>query len=138
MTRIGIAALTTALLLAGISCDSTHAPSHAPAAACDSCDQSACPSPPATAKIEVPTTGVRSIVLPAIETELPPGPGRLTVMLTCTACHSQRYVMMQPNFPRKTWAAEVDKMKKVYGAPIQEEQVEPIVNYLVSVRGNGK
>ena len=46
--------------------------------------------------------------------------------------------MMQPNFPRKTWIAEVDKMKKVYGAPIQDEQVEPMVNYLVSIRGNGK
>jgi cytochrome c5 len=90
------------------------------------------------AKVEVPTTGARSITLPTIETELPPGPGKVTVISTCTLCHSQRYVLMQPNFPRKTWIAEVDKMKKVYGAPIQDEQVEPIVNYLTSIRGNGQ
>jgi hypothetical protein len=127
MTRIATTTLTAALLLSGVCCDCASPP-----------PQNAGPAVPVIAKIEVPTTGVRTIALPAMEIELPPGSGRLTVMATCTACHSQRYVMMQPNFPRKTWIAEVDKMKKVYGAPIQDEQVEPIVNYLVSIRGNGK
>ena len=47
-------------------------------------------------------------------------------------------VSRQPNFSKKKWTEEVDKMKKVYGAPIQDEQVEPIVNYLVAIRGNGQ
>ena len=93
-------------------------------------------SPPA--HVDVPTTGVRSITLPTIETDLPPGPGKLTLVSACTICHSPRYVTMQPNFSKKKWTEEVDKMKKVYGAPIQDEQVEPIVNYLVAIRGNGQ
>ncbi len=99
--------------------------------------------PPATASSttaasDIPTTGVRSIKMPVIQTDLPNGPGKATVMSTCTICHTQRYVLMQPAFPRKTWIAEVEKMKKAYGAPVLDEQVEPIVNYLVSIRGNGQ
>ncbi len=90
-------------------------------------------------KIEIPTTGVRSITLPAIDMPtMPSEPGQATFMSACMLCHSPRYVLMQPPFPKKTWVAEVDKMKKVYGAPILDEQVEPLVNYLVAIRGNGQ
>jgi hypothetical protein len=92
----------------------------------------------APAHVDVPTSGVHSITLPTIDTDLPPGPGKLTLVSACTICHSPRYVTMQPNFSKKKWTEEVDKMKKVYGAPIQDEQVEPIVNYLVAIRGNGQ
>jgi len=121
--------ITTAavIFLANMSCESAKPDPQTPA-----------PSATKPAKVEVPTTGVRSITLPTMQTDLPPGPGMATVISTCTLCHSQRYVLTQPKFPKKTWIAEVDKMKKVYGAPIQDEQVEPIVNYLVSIRGNGK
>lgn len=132
MNRLAITVLAAGAFFSGISCQAEIS-SPDPSAA------TTCAIPQTVpAKVEIPTTGVRSITLPAIETELPPGPGKLTVMSTCTLCHSQRYVMMQPNFPRKTWIAEVDKMKKVYGATILDEQVEPIVNYLVSIRGNGQ
>jgi hypothetical protein len=121
-----------ALAATTISCQTTKAPT-----ACDACD--ACEVPATKpAALDLPTTGVRAITLPVIETELPPGPGKLTLVSACTLCHSQRYVTMQPSFSKKKWTEEVDKMKKVYGAPIQDEQVEPIVNYLVAIRGNGQ
>ena len=69
---------------------------------------------------------------------MPTGPGYVTFSSICLTCHTPRYVLIQPVFPRKTWVAEVEKMKKVYGAPITDEQVEPVVNYLVSIRGNGQ
>jgi mono/diheme cytochrome c family protein len=78
---------------------------------------------------------VKSIELPTITTELPPGPGRDTVAVSCILCHSPRYITGQPPFKRAVWVAEVDKMRKVYGAPIEEAQVAEIVDYLVAIRG---
>ena len=46
-----------------------------------------------------------------------------------------RYALEQPPLPRKTWEAEVDKMRKTYGAPVADEDVPAIVAYLVAVRG---
>ena len=94
--------------------------------------------PPSPATRGVPITGIRSITLPQINTAMPAGPGQAIFAGNCTICHTPRYVLMQPPFPRKTWQAEVEKMKKVYGAPLADEQIPPIVDYLVSVRGNGK
>ena len=83
-----------------------------------------------------PTTNpIKSIDLPQMPVDLPEGPGRATVMGSCIICHSPRYITMQPFFPRKTWEAQVDKMRKVYGAPIADASVPDIVNYLMSVRG---
>ena len=78
---------------------------------------------------------VRSIVLPQLAPDLPPGPGREAVNSACVICHSTRYITMQPLFPRKTWLAEVEKMRKVFGAPVSDPQAAEIVEYLVSVRG---
>src|ERR1700733_6790751 len=67
--------------------------------------------------------------------DLPPGPGQDVFATQCVICHSPRYVINQPAFPRKTWTAEVHKMVKCYGAPIVPEQKREIVNYLVSWHG---
>jgi cytochrome c5 len=78
-----------------------------------------------------------SIVLPTIQTELPPGPkaGRDTVSTVCAFCHSTRYILNQPPFPRHTWVNEVQKMRTTFGAPIADQQVPEIVDYLMSIRG---
>jgi sulfite dehydrogenase (cytochrome) subunit B len=87
----------------------------------------------------MPTTNpIKSIDLPQIALELPDGPGKTTVMGSCILCHSPRYITMQPFFPRKTWEAQVDKMRKVFGAPIADASVPDIVNYLMSVRGKAE
>lgn len=93
---------------------------------------------PSNKPVEVPTTGVHSIKLPTIETTLPDGPNKGNLIAACTLCHTHRYILMQPNFPRKTWIAEVEKMKKVYGAPIADDMIPVLVDYLVAIRGNGK
>ena len=49
----------------------------------------------------------------------------------CLICHSVEYVTMQPPMPRAFWKGSVQKMQQKYGAPIPEEQVEPVVDYLV-------
>src|SRR5712691_9858886 len=53
----------------------------------------------------------------------------------CLVCHSVEYVSTQPPMPRTFWKSSVQKMQQKYGAPIPEEQVEPLVDYLVKNYG---
>jgi hypothetical protein len=78
---------------------------------------------------------VHTLRLPGDDVVLPDGPGRDRVTSACVACHTPRYVLDQPPLPRKTWEAEVDKMRKTYGAPVAEQDVPAIVDYLVAIRG---
>jgi len=64
-----------------------------------------------------------------------PGPNLDVVQNNCTACHSADYISTQPRgekFKTDFWQAEVTKMIKVYGAPIDEADVGKIVDYLAS------
>ena len=80
----------------------------------------------------------KEITLPQVESKLPDGPGRQAVEQGCVICHSTRYITMQPAaFSKEAWAASVDKMRKVFGAPVTNEQAATIVDYLVAVRGTG-
>jgi mono/diheme cytochrome c family protein len=78
---------------------------------------------------------VKEIDLEYHSPDLPPGPGQDVFATQCVICHSARYVLNQPAFPRKTWTAEVHKMVKGYGAPIVPEQEKEIVDYLVTWHG---
>src|SRR4051812_4219686 len=87
------------------------------------------------AKTPAAAGGVHEIKLPAMPVELPPGPGRETVTVTCVICHTTRYITIQPRFSRVAWTAEVDKMRKTFGAPLTDAQAAEVVNYLVAIRG---
>lgn len=78
---------------------------------------------------------VKVIELEYHQPDLPPGPGHDQFAAQCVICHSPRYVLDQPIFPRKTWTAEVQKMVKAYGAMIAPEEQTEIVNYLVYWHG---
>ena len=58
------------------------------------------------------------------------GPGADVVNNNCLACHSVGMVLTQPPLSRQTWEAEVAKMRNVFKAPIANEDVTPIVDYL--------
>src|ERR1700694_3328791 len=71
--------------------------------------------------------------LPNETARFKPGPNLEVVQNNCTACHSADYVQTQPRgakFKEDFWRAEVTKMIKVYGAPIDEADVGKIVEYL--------
>ncbi|HEY6460008.1 MAG TPA: hypothetical protein VIY73_07640, partial [Polyangiaceae bacterium] len=56
-----------------------------------------------------PDPRIHSVTLPDLpEPDLPDAPGRATLTGACSTCHTLRYVLDQPPFPRHTWAAEVD------------------------------
>lgn len=77
----------------------------------------------------------KSIELPHYPPDFPPGEGKDLFISRCGVCHSLRYVTMQPDFPKKTWAKEVDKMIKTYGAHIDKKEAEAIIEYLNSIKG---
>jgi hypothetical protein len=76
-----------------------------------------------------------SYQLPEETAAFGPGPNQDAVLGNCAACHSADYIKTQPqgaSFKKDFWQAEVTKMIKVYGAPIDEADVSKIVDYLVA------
>jgi sulfite dehydrogenase (cytochrome) subunit B len=66
---------------------------------------------------------------------LKPGPNLEAAQNNCTGCHSSDYINTQPrNVKSKKdfWQAEVTKMIKVYGAPIDDADIPKIVEYLAA------
>ena len=71
--------------------------------------------------------------LPQETTTLRPGPGDETAII-CLACHSADYMSTQPpGKGRAFWDAEVQKMIKVYQAPISSGDAAVIADYLAAV-----
>lgn len=69
--------------------------------------------------------------------QLKQAPGLDRVEANCTACHSLDYVLMNSPFPNAAlWDAEVNKMIKAFGAPIDESDAKAIKEYLVKNYGS--
>ena len=86
-------------------------------------------------------TGPASVAAAPVNYKIPdevaafkPGPNLEVVQGNCTACHSADYINTQPPMKDKKtfWQAEVTKMIKVYGAPIEDADVGKIVDYLAA------
>ena len=72
-----------------------------------------------------------SYALPEETAAFRPGPGVEAAQSNCASCHSADYVNTQP--PKQGpafWEAEVTKMIKVYGAPIDDADAKTIAEYL--------
>ena len=66
------------------------------------------------------------------------GAGRDVVEGYCSACHSLDYARQNALFlNRQGWEAEVNKMIKVYGAPIEPGNAKIIIDYLAANYGSG-
>lgn len=86
-------------------------------------------------------TGIGAATAASVNYQLPdevaafkPGPNLEIVQGNCGACHSADYIKTQPPMKDKKafWQAEVTKMIKVYGAPIDDADVGKIVDYLAT------
>ncbi len=90
----------------------------------------------AAAALNLATAGAAPISyqLPEETAAFKPGPNLDVVKNNCTGCHSADYIDTQPRVEKKKdfWQAEVTKMIKVYGAPINEADVGKIVEYLAA------
>jgi mono/diheme cytochrome c family protein len=64
---------------------------------------------------------------------LKPGPGQDAVAASCSVCHTLDYIRMNSVFlTPDAWKAEVVKMREAYGAPIDDDTANIIVNYLAA------
>ena len=64
-------------------------------------------------------------------------PGYNLALQNCMTCHSAQYVATQPpTSPRAYWEATVKKMKKPFGAPLKDEDMPAIIDYLVKTYGS--
>jgi len=64
-----------------------------------------------------------------------PGPGVESAQRNCLTCHSSAYVSTQPALTKAQWTGEVTKMRAVYGAPIPDDQIAPLADYLAATYG---
>jgi sulfite dehydrogenase (cytochrome) subunit B len=76
-----------------------------------------------------------AIALPAFAQEKPvelkKAAGLEKVEANCSGCHSLDYIVMNSPFPGAAlWDAEVTKMIKAFGAPIDEADAKVIADYL--------
>ena len=76
-----------------------------------------------------------SVDLPPGDRMFPNGPGADAINNNCLACHSAGMVLNQPALSKAEWQAEVDKMRTAYKAPIDPKDVDAILDYLVSIKG---
>ncbi|BAL24823.1 sulfite dehydrogenase (cytochrome) subunit [Azoarcus sp. KH32C] len=97
------------------------------------------------ASVLVLATSLSAFAANALEIALPPDTatykqsdlsGYRLAQQNCLICHSAQYVAYQPpSSPRGYWDATVKKMKKVFGAPVADEDIPEIVDYLVKTYG---
>lgn len=91
----------------------------------------------AYAQSVVTTPTQKKITLPPERIDLKPGPGMDKTVASCAICHSTDYITMQPKMTKAQWTAEVNKMIKVYGAPINADDAKVVSDYLAANYGSG-
>jgi sulfite dehydrogenase (cytochrome) subunit B len=85
--------------------------------------------------------GAKDLQLPPDTVQLTPSPlpGYAKAQANCTMCHSAEYMLYQPpSAARPYWDAMVHRMKTVFKAPIADEDMPAIVDYLAATYGNQK
>ncbi len=83
----------------------------------------------------------RTVTLPAETAKLKESilPGYMIAQQKCAICHSADYINLQPpGMALKQWTAEVTKMQHAYGAPITDDDIKLIGQYLAVTYGNEK
>jgi mono/diheme cytochrome c family protein len=75
------------------------------------------------------------VEFPASDEPFPPGNGADIATSQCLTCHSAEMVLTQPPLKKDEWRAEIMKMRSAYGAPIPEDQVDGLAEYLKNING---
>lgn len=83
---------------------------------------------------------VAGVTLNSVEVTFPqsdrlfPGENADAINSNCLTCHSASMIFNQPQLSKAAWEEEVTKMRKAYGAPVPDESVSAIVDYLAGLR----
>jgi len=73
--------------------------------------------------------------LPGSDESFPRGVGADVAASQCLICHSAGMVLRQPPLTKDEWRAEIMKMRSAYGAPIPDDQVDGLSEYLQRISG---
>ena len=87
----------------------------------------------------VSRAGSKTMALPPDVVQLKASalPGYAKAQANCVACHSAEYMQYQPpTAPRPYWDAMVKRMKTVFKAPIDDNDMPAIIDYLAKTYGN--
>ncbi|GLS45684.1 cytochrome c [Methylobacterium brachythecii] len=76
----------------------------------------------------------QKIELPQSERMFPGGPEAEAINNNCLACHSAGMVLTQPKLTKAQWTETVNKMAKVYHAPVAPEDSAAIIDYLTNLK----
>ena len=69
--------------------------------------------------------------------QLKDAPDASMVVSKCSICHSVEYIQMNAPFMKRAgWEAEVRKMVKVMGAPVDDNDFARVVDYLTQQYGS--
>ena len=82
-----------------------------------------------------PQRAIVKVELPSSDQSFPPGVGADIASSQCLICHSAAMILTQPPLKKDEWRAEITKMRTVYGAPILEDQVDALSEYLKNING---
>jgi mono/diheme cytochrome c family protein len=91
------------------------------------------------AGIRLASGGAHDIKLPKETAVLRPStlPGYQIAKAKCGICHSADYINLQPpGMTLAQWTAEMVKMQRAYGAPIDEAEIKLLGTYLTSAYGD--
>ncbi|MGD9852681.1 MAG: cytochrome c [Nitrospirales bacterium] len=75
---------------------------------------------------------ISTLNLPSDPISFQSAPGSQLANSYCLICHSAEYIYMQPPHPKEQWTEIVQKMNQSFGCPIPDEQISPLVDYLLS------
>jgi mono/diheme cytochrome c family protein len=75
---------------------------------------------------------VVSIKLPSDMMSYKPGKGVELANQYCVTCHAADYLYMQPVMNKQKWIAVVNKMKKVFGCPVENKDIDALASYLTA------
>jgi mono/diheme cytochrome c family protein len=80
-----------------------------------------------------PQRAIVRVELPSSDGPFPPGTGADIANSQCLSCHSAGMVLTQPPLKKEEWRAEIMKMRSAYGAPIPDDQVDGLSEYLKNI-----
>lgn len=73
-----------------------------------------------------------SIQLPPDYLQYKPGKGVELANQYCVMCHAADYVYMQPLQDKDKWVGVIKKMKRVFGCPVEDKDIDALAEYLAA------
>ncbi len=95
-----------------------------------------CAAARAAESASMPAPLRKSIELPVSNRVFPgDSAGAKAANAYCLMCHSYGMVETQPTLNKAAWLVEVNKMRGAFKAPIPEDQVAVIADYIAQLKG---